>query len=65
MIAIFDFLACATCRPDPNSNLAGAANGAVFVMLVFMGVVFSGLAAMIFRIVRRARAFRAVIPDNH
>jgi hypothetical protein len=58
MIAVLDYLACATCRPDANSNLAGAANGAVLIMLAFMAVVFSGLAAMIIGIVRRARSFR-------
>jgi hypothetical protein len=63
MMAVVDFLACATCRPDPNSNLAGAANGAVVVMLAFMGVVFSGLAAMIISIVRRARACRTPLSD--
>ncbi len=59
MTDITQLLACATCRVDPGSAINQAANGAVFVMLGFMAVVFSGFLAMVLGFVRRQRAMES------
>lgn len=57
MIDFQHFLACATCRVDPGSAINQASNGAVFVMLGVMTVVFSGFMAVVISFVRKQRAF--------
>ncbi len=52
-------LACATCRVDPTSATNSAANGAVFLMLAFLALMFGGLATLAFSFARRARAHAA------
>jgi hypothetical protein len=41
---------------DPTSNMAGAANGAIFLMLGFVGGMLSLLGAFAFYLVRRANS---------
>jgi len=56
MTQIFQFLACPTCRVDPGSAINQATNGAIFVMLGVMAVVFGGFLAMVISFARRQRA---------
>jgi len=56
MNVLFELLACPTCRVDPGSAINQAANGAIFVMLGVMTVVFGGFAAVAIGFVRRQRA---------
>lgn len=56
MPAIFNLLACPTCRVDPGSTINQATNGAVFVMLGAMALVFGGFLAVVISFVRRQRA---------
>jgi hypothetical protein len=39
---------------DPNSNIAGAVNGAIFLMLGFIGGMLALLGAFAFYLVKRA-----------
>ena len=48
--------ACAACMGDPNSDIAGAANAAVFTMLGLIGGVLSLLAAFGYNLYRRSLA---------
>ena len=48
--------ACAACMGDPNSNIAGAANGAIFMMLGCIGGVLALLSVFGFTLYRRANA---------
>jgi hypothetical protein len=64
MTALSNLLACATCQPDPGSPLAGAASGAIYVMLGAMSLVFGGLLAMVISFVRRARATAGALADR-
>ena len=48
--------ACAACMGDPNSNIAGAANGAIFMMLGCIGGVLALLSVFGFTLYRRAQA---------
>lgn len=59
MNAFFNLLACPTCRVDPGSAINQATNGAVFVMLGVMAVVFGGFLAMAISFVRKQRAVGA------
>jgi len=52
----FNLLACPTCRVDPGSVINHATNGAVFVMLGFMAVVFGGFLTLAISFARRQRA---------
>ncbi|MGI8605264.1 MAG: hypothetical protein ACR2OZ_20010 [Verrucomicrobiales bacterium] len=56
MNVVYHFLACATCSPGAGTPLASAANGAVWLMLGVMSLVFMGFLGMVITIVRRARA---------
>lgn len=56
MNAFFNLLACPTCRVDPGSAINQATNGAVFVMLGVMAVVFGGFLALAISFARRQRA---------
>lgn len=56
---LIQFLACPTCRVDPGSTINQATNGAIFVMLGVMAVVFGGFLAMVIGFVRRQRAVGA------
>ena len=48
--------ACTACMGDANSNFGEAANGAIFLMLGLLAVVFSLLGAFAFYLYRRALA---------
>jgi hypothetical protein len=48
--------ACAACMGDPNSDVAGAANAAVFTMLGLIGCVLGVLAAFGYYLYRRSLA---------
>ena len=48
--------ACTACMGDANSNFGEAANGAIFLMLGLLAVVFSLLGAFGFYLYRRALA---------
>lgn len=48
--------ACTVCMGDPNSNVAGAMNGAIFLMLGFIGGVLALLGAFAFYLVKRANS---------
>ena len=48
--------ACTVCMGDSNSNIAGAANGAIFLMLGAIGSMLAGLAAFGFYLYKRANA---------
>ena len=48
--------ACAACMGDPNSNIAGAANAAVFVMLGLIGCVLATLGTFGFYLYKRAQS---------
>ena len=48
--------ACAACMGDPNSNIAGAANAAVFVMLGLIGCVLTTLGTFGFYLYKRAQS---------
>lgn len=56
MLALTELLACPTCRVDPGSAINQAANGAIFVMLGVMTVVFGGFLAVAIGFVRKQRA---------
>jgi hypothetical protein len=56
MNSLFQLLACPTCRVDPGSTINQATNGAIFVMLGVMAVVFGGFAAMAWSFMRRQQA---------
>jgi hypothetical protein len=56
MIELSELLACAACRSDPGSTINQAANGAVFVMLGVMTVVFGGFMAVAVSFIRKQRA---------
>lgn len=57
MFGTLDLLACATCRVDPNSAAAEAATGAIWLMLGVMGVLFTFMAGVVVKVVRRSRQF--------
>jgi hypothetical protein len=59
MTPLFQLLACPTCRVDPGSAINQAANGAIFVMLGVMAVVFGGFLAVAISFVRKQRALGA------
>lgn len=48
--------ACSVCMGDVNSNVAGAANAAIFVMLGAIGSMLASLVAFGFYIYKRANA---------
>jgi hypothetical protein len=56
MIELSELFACATCRSDPGSTINQATNGAVFVMLGVMTVVFGGFMAVAVSFIRKQRA---------
>ena len=47
--------ACTVCMGDNNSNVAGAANAAIFLMLGALGLMFIATAAVAFYLYKRAR----------
>ena len=59
MNSLFTLLACPTCRVDPGSTINQATNGAIFVMLGIMAVVFGGFLAVVVSFVRKQRAVGA------
>lgn len=59
MNILFPLLACPTCRVDPGSTINQATNGAIFVMLGIMAVVFGGFLAVVVSFVRKQRAVGA------
>lgn len=48
--------ACSVCMGDSNSNIAGASNGAIFLMLGAIGSMLLSLAAFGFYLYKRANA---------
>ncbi|MCE9609302.1 MAG: hypothetical protein K8R23_03645 [Chthoniobacter sp.] len=48
--------ACAVCMGDPNSKTAGAINGAIFLLLGFIGGVLGLLVVFGLTLVKRAAA---------
>ena len=48
--------ACTVCMGDPASNVAGAVNGAIFLMLGFIGGVLALLGAFAFYLAKRANS---------
>jgi hypothetical protein len=56
MTALLSLLGCAVCRTDPGSTINQATNGAVFVMLGVMAVVFGGFFAVAVSFIRKQRA---------
>ena len=48
--------ACTVCMGDSNSNMAGAANGAIFMMLGAIGSMLLGLSAFGFYLYKHANA---------
>ena len=50
-------LACATCINTEDSTGVVAANGAVFVMMGALGVIFLMIAGVLVSFVRRAKKF--------
>lgn len=46
--------ACSACMGDANSNIAGAVNGAIFLMLGFIGGMLALLGGFAFYLMRRA-----------
>ena len=49
--------ACATCINQDGSADVVAANGAVFVMIGALALVFLGIMAVLYSFIRRARRF--------
>jgi len=49
------FLACPSCRFDPDSPVTGAANLAILVMILLLALVGGGLGALVLRLSRAAR----------
>jgi len=48
--------ACAACMGDPSSKTAGAANGAIFLMLGFIALMLGFIGTFIFHLAKRANA---------
>jgi hypothetical protein len=48
--------ACSACMGDPTSKNAGAANGAIFLMLGCIGAMLTGVGAFAFCLMKRANA---------
>lgn len=48
--------ACAACMGDVNSKTAGAMNGAIFLMIGFIGTMLASFGAFAFYLSRRAGA---------
>ena len=55
----FTILACATCINQDGGPDVAAANGAVFVMIGALGIVFLGIIGILLAFMRRARRFAA------
>ena len=51
--------ACATCINQDGSNDVVAANGAVFVMIGALSIVFLGILAILFGFIRRSKRLAA------
>jgi len=51
------FLACATCMPDPNSDVARAANMAILFMVVVLFCMFALMLKIMYNFARKARQF--------
>ena len=49
-----DASACSVCMGDPNSNMASAVNGAIFLMLAFIGGILALLGGFAFYLMKRA-----------
>lgn len=58
-MSTFTTTACATCINQDGSADVVAANGAVFVMIGALGIVFLSMMAVLYSFVRRARRFAA------
>ena len=56
-------IACATCIGQDGQVTVMAANGAVFVMLGALILVFSTILAVVISFIRRARRFAASHPQ--
>lgn len=56
-------IACATCIGQDGQVTVMAANGAVFVMLGALILVFSTILAVVISFIRRARRFAASNPQ--
>ena len=48
--------ACSACLGNPNSKVAGAINGAIFLMLGFVALMLGGIAAFILTLRKRAQS---------
>ena len=54
---LFTTTACATCINQDGGTDVAAANGAVFVMIGALGIVFLSIMAVLYSFIRRARRF--------
>jgi 4-amino-4-deoxy-L-arabinose transferase-like glycosyltransferase len=48
--------ACSACMGDPSSKTAGAANGAIFLMLGFIALMLGFVGAFVYHLAKRANA---------
>jgi hypothetical protein len=60
----FITLACVTCINQDGNNDVVAANGAVFVMIGALTVIFLGIMAVLYGFIRRAKRCAAENPGN-
>lgn len=58
------FLACATCKADPNSVIAQAQDIAVLVMLAFLALGMACVGLIIFNFVRKQQRYAASLPQG-
>jgi len=59
-------IACVTCMSQEENASVVAANGAVFVMIGALSIVFLGIMAVLYSFIRRQRRFAAAAesPDR-
>jgi hypothetical protein len=57
--------ACATCINQDGGKDVLAANGAVFVMIGALSIVFLGIMAVLYGFIRRQRRFAAAQSTEH
>lgn len=48
--------ACSVCMGDPSSKMAGAMNGAIFLLIGFITLVLGSIGVFMFVLARRANA---------
>lgn len=62
-MSILTTTACVTCINQDGGADVVAANGAVFVMIGALGVIFLGIMAVLYSFIRRARRFASAQPN--